>query len=389
MSVALRRYRRATIFAVQFVTAATPLAVVPFLSLQMEQLTRGSVAEASVWTAVAAAAPAATAVASTPLWGRFARGRAMSLLLSSTCFLTASSYVVMAVADGAATFAMGRALQGAAGSGILLLLAVDRPNTRPGSGYVDLQQAFSAGCLVGPVLGGWAFVHQSFSALLCVAAAALFALAIACALFFETARFDLSQRCRGEIDISEPTTGRQLGRSRVLTVAAMFGTAGAFGFIPFFAEWSTTRDAVHFDASAVGMVHASAWLAAIIVLPIWSRIIDMAAATRSIALSLIGSSAACVALSISTTAHSIIAFRVAHGAFHSGLNPALYAGLRRSEEPDRELVSARTGVTLGQILGPALCGVVVSFVGADGALVTAAGLPAIGLLVLFTVRGDR
>lgn len=388
MSASFQHSRRASLLVVQFVTAATPLAVVPFLSLQLEQLTRGQTAEASFWTALAAAAPAATAVVATPLWGRFACGRGMSMLLFSTCALTAASYLTMAVADGATTFAIGRALQGAAGSGIILLLAIDCSSARPARGYVDLQQAFSAGCLVGPVLGGWAFAHQRLSSLLCFAAVALLALAIACALLFRTACFDPPQGCEGETELSEPIFARR-GRNRVLIVAALFGTAGAFGFTPFFAEWATRRDAAHLDASTAGMIHASAWLAAIIVLPIWSRVIESVAAARSIAFSLLGSSAACTALSLSATTPWIIAFRVAHGAFHSGLNPAVYACVRRSDEGVGELASARTAVTLGQILGPALCGAVVPLAGVDGALVLAAGLPAIGLLVLFSVRGDR
>ncbi|BDV36022.1 MFS transporter [Methylocystis iwaonis] len=388
MSASLLSSRHASLLLVQFLTAATPLAVIPFLSLQLEQLTGGRTAEASFWTAVAAAAPAATAVVATPLWSRFARGREVSLLLSSTCVLTAASYVTMAIADGAATFAIGRALQGAAGSSIILLLAIDGSSARPTRGYIDLQQAFSAGCCVGPILGGWAFAHQRLSVLLFFAAAALVALATACALLFRSAYFYPPQRREGETQLSESVFALG-GRNRVLIVAALFGTAGAFGFIPFFAEWAMRRDAARLDSSAAGMVHASAWLAAMIVLPIWSRVIESVAATRSIAFSLLGTSAACAALSLSATTPWIIAFRIAHGAFHSGLNPAVYAGVRQSDEGVGELAWARTAVTLGQILGPALCGAVVPFAGVDGALALAAGLPAVGLLVLLSVRGDR
>jgi MFS family permease len=387
MSAALQLYRRASILAVQFLTAAAPLAIVPFLSLQVGRLTRGEAAEASIWTAIAAAAPASAAIVSTPLWGRFAQGRSISLLLFSTCALTAASYLAMAVADDAATFAMGRALQGAAGSGIILILAIELSGAHPERGYIDLQQAFSAGCLVGPVLGGWAFDHQRLPVFLYGAAASLLVLAIWCALVFQTTDSDLRQG-RDEGADNAPTRTER-GRNRRLIVAAVFGTAGAFGFVPFFAEWAASRDAARFDATAIGMLHASAWFAAIVVLPIWNRIIDGAKAARSIAISLLGSSAACAALSASATAPWIFALRVTHGAFHSGLNPALYAGVRRSSERERDLASARTALTLGQILGPASCGAVVPFAGADGALLAAAGLSAIGLLVLFSARGDR
>lgn len=388
MNAALQRHRRASILAVQFLTAAAPLAIVPFLSLQLGRLTPGGGAtEAPIWTAIAAAAPALAAMVSTPFWGRFAQGRSMSLLLFSTCALTAASYIAMAVADDAATFAMGRALQGAAGSGIILVLAIELSGARPERSYIDLQQAFSAGCLVGPAVGGWAFDHQRLPVFLYGAAAALLALAIWCALVFQTTGSDIRQERNHGADSALIRSER--GRNRRLIVAAVFGTAGAFGFVPFFAEWAASRDAGSFDATAIGMLHASAWFAAMIVLPIWNRIIDGAEAARSIALSLLGSSAACAALSVSATAPWIFALRVTQGAFHSGLNPALFAGVRRSGERERELASARTALSLGQILGPASCGAVVPFAGADGALLAAAGLSAIGLLVLFSARGDR
>lgn len=388
MSGIRQRSRRASILALQFLTAAAPLAVVPFLSLYFERLTLGMTREASFWTAVAAAAPAATAVISTPLWGRFAQELPISLLLFLTCALTAASYVAMAGAEDAATFALGRALQGAAGSGIILLVAVDDLGARPQRGYIGLQQAFSAGCLAGPIIGGWAFDHQRLPALLSAVAAALLVLAVVCALLFRTADSHLRRRGDGRTGRRDPAFADGDG-NRSLIIAAALGTAGAFGFVPFFAEWATSRDTAGLTASAVGLLHASAWFAAIVVLPIWSRVIDGAAAARSIGLSLLGSATACAALSVSAATPWIFALRVAHGAFHSGLNPALYAGVCRSGERGRELASARTALTLGQVLGPALCGAVLPFAGADGALLTAAGLPVIGLLVLFSARGDR
>jgi MFS family permease len=81
--------------------------------------------------------------------------------------------------------------------------------------------------------------------------------------------------------------------------------------------------------------------------------------------------------------------RVTQGVFYSGLTPALYAGVGRSGERRQELAVARTALTMGQILGPALCGAVLPFAGTDGALLIAAGLPAIGLLILISARGDR
>ncbi|MCQ4189570.1 MFS transporter [Methylocystis suflitae] len=386
--MARQHCRRASILAIQFLTAATPLAVVPFLSLHLQGLMRENASGATFWTAIAAAAPAVTAVILTPVWGRFAQERSISLLLSSTCAVTAASYWVMATTDDAAIFTLGRALQGAAGSGIILLLAVDHVGGRPEGEYIRLQQAFSAGCLVGPVIGGWAFDYQRLSVLLSAAGIVLIVLAIASSSIFRIAPAELRQNTQSQNESIGPTLAG-IRPNRSLVIAATLGTAGAFGFTPFFAEWARERDAASFTAGVLGALHAAAWLAAIVVLPIWSRIIDGAAAAPSIALSLLGSAAACAALSVSATAPWIFTLRVTHGVFYSGLTPALYAGVRRSSARNRELATARTALTLGQIVGPALCGAVLPFTGIDGVLLAAAGLPAIGMLVLFSTRGDR
>lgn len=379
---------RATILAIQFLTAAAPLAVVPFLSLHFQRLAVGSTADASYWTAVAAAAPAVTAVISTPLWGGFARGQPISLAVFLTCALTAASYLVMAAADDPAMFTLGRALQGSAGSGIILLLAVDHLKARPEREYIGLQQAFSAGCLAGPIIGGWAFDHQCLDVILSTTAAALLVLAAAFALVARPTRPGLRRDHHAQAGFFHPTFAH-VRRNGALVIAASLGTAGAFGFVPFFAEWAKERDAASFTASAIGTLHAASWFAAIIVLPIWGRVIDGVAAARSIALSLLGSAAAYAAMSVSATVPWISMLRVTQGVFYSGLTPALYAGVGRSGERRQELAVARTALTMGQILGPALCGAVLPFAGTDGALLIAAGLPAIGLLILISARGDR
>ncbi len=388
MNVARQRCRRASILAIQFLTAATPLAIVPFLSLYVQRLARESAFGVSFWTVIAASAPAVTAMILTQFWGRLAQERSISLLLFATCALTAVSYLAMATASNAAVFTLGRALQGAAGSGIILLLAVDHVGGQPEGEYITLQQAFSAGCLIGPIIGGWAFDYQRLPVLLSAAAIALFALAIASALVFQLSTFELRHDRQSQAEGVGPTFA-SVRRNRSLVIAATLGTAGAFGFTPFFAEWAKERDGATFTAGAIGALHAAAWLAAIVVLPLWSRVIDGAAAARSIAFSLFGSAVACVALSVAVTAPSIFTLRVTHGIFYSGLSPALYAGVRRSGDRNRELATARTALTLGQIVGPALCAAVLPFTGIDGALLAAAGLPAIGMLVLFNARGDR
>ena len=366
------------VLAVQFVTTAAPMAVLPFLFIHLQSLTASGTQDVAFWTAVAAAAPACAAVVATPLWGRLAARRSLAGLLALSCLLSAASYGLQAWARTPELFASARLLQGAAGSGIIPLLAVERMRRTVGRGYVNLQQAFAAGCLAGPLLGGLASDYAALPILLGSAAALCIPLSLACAILLQ------GTVSRNAAITAEQVTSRPSKKDAVVILAASIGTAGAFGFAPFFAAWAIERIGSGISTATIGAIHAAGWLAAIAILPVWGRAIERLPSAASLQLSLMGMAVTLGLLALPGSVLGIVVLRILQGGTQAGLAPSLYALVGRSEQPEQSIAAARTALTLGQILGPAICGLALPWGGMNAALLAAALLPLIGLILLST-----
>ena len=368
--------RWTAILAVQFVTAMVPLSVLPFLFLHLQELTEGRVENAAFWTATAAAAPAIAAIIATPLWGRLAQGRSLASLMTATCLLSGASYALQGWAATPVVFCAARFLQGAAGSGIILLLAVERIRRGSGGGYVTLQQAFAAGCLIGPLLGGLAFEHDALLFLLLLAAASCVVLALISAIAFH--RDPAEGLASGTAQVVRGTSRR----NSVCILAATLGSGGAFGFAPFFAAWAMEHAGTGVTTTTIGAIHAAGWLAGMMVLPLWGRAIGGFSAVSSVRFSLAGSALTLGLLAIPGTILWIAALRILQGGIHAGLAPALYNAVSGAGHPERNIAAGRTALTLGQVLGPVVCGLALPWAGTNGVLLVAAALPLIGFLLL-------
>ncbi len=366
------------VLSVQFAIVAAPLATLPFLSLYLQRLSGTGTRDIAIWAAAIAAAPAIGAILSTPVWARFAASYPLGRLLGISCLLNALSALLQAQASTVEIFALGRSLQGLTGIGLLLLIAVEHSRTSAGKGYSGLQQALAAGCMAGPLLGGWAFDHDGLRSLLTGFALIIVTLGVFCGVIFRHAKTlpDMEQEA-SLAGLLPPAPARRL------ILSAHLATAGAFGFMPFFADWALEQDSTVFSTSLIGLLHAGSWAAAIVVLPLWGRWIDAGRETMVMRLSMVGSILALLSLLTGSTVMLISLSRVVHGAFNSGLAPSFFSLLGRSRHRIGNLAAGRMATTLGQVAGPAICGLAVSAMGNIGALLAAALLTLLGSILLY------
>lgn len=366
------------VLSVQFATVAVPLAVLPFLSLHLQRLSGAETTDIALWAAAIAAAPAIGAILSTPLWARFASSYPLGRLMGLSCLLNALSAFLQAQAGTLEIFALGRSIQGLTGVGVLLLLAVEHSRTTRGSGYSGLQQALAAGCIAGPLLGGWAFDNDALQGLLTGFAVLLVVLSVFCGYVFHDARpVKDEEQSSGFAGLLPPTP------TRMLILSGLLATAGAFGFMPFFAGWALEQESAVLTASLIGLLHAGSWAAAIVVLPLWGRWIDAGRERAALRLSTAGSLVALVSLFAGSTVVLISLSRILHGAFNSGLAPSLFSVLGRSRHRVANLAAGRMATTLGQVIGPAICGLAVFAAGNNGALFAAALLTLLASILLY------
>jgi MFS family permease len=366
------------VLSAQFATVAAPLALLPFLSIYLEQLSGADAKSVAIWAAAVASAPAICAVLSTPIWAHFAATQPIARLLCLSCLLNSLSVLLQAQVVSIELFILARALQGLTGIGILLLLVVDHRKKSAGLAYSGLQQALAAGCIAGPLLGGLALDHDSLPVLLTIFSSIMALLGIFCGFAFRGIPRPSNEKSDDQSPLRLPIMG-----TRKLILSGALATAGAFGFMPFFAAWAMERNPAVFTASLIGIIHAGSWTAAILALPSWGKKAEAGGEMAVMRLSITGSVAALLLLLASSSVLWVFLSRIVHGAFYSGFPPSFFSHLGRSEQRLANLAIGRTTNTLGQITGPAICGITASVAGNSGALIAAALLTIAGAVLLY------
>jgi MFS transporter, DHA1 family, staphyloferrin B biosynthesis exporter len=362
----------AALVLLQVLVTAAPLALLPVLGLRITEMSESG----PLWTALALGAPAITTLAMTPLWARIAGRVPLSTLILWTGIASVTSCALIAVADRPSLLVLGRLVQGLGGSGMVLALAFRASGASAGRSLTRMQQAVSAGCLAGPLLGGLAFEHGRFAGLNLA-----FCILILLATLVSMPAFGATP----EVEAPHSTARRPHGLP--LLWAGLCGSAGAFAFVAFFPAWASAQNPVLYTPGLIGLLHSLSWLVALLILPLWGRLIDTRPPIGILALSLAGCGLAFGALPWATGLAGIVALRLAQGALFSAQGPALLAATEATG-PDAvtAMAHARASLTLGQLVGPLAAGLALIPFGAGGALWTAAGLSLAGAAGLLAFR---
>ncbi|CAO4178442.1 MFS transporter [Methylorubrum populi] len=360
----------AALVLLQLLVTAAPLALLPFLGLHLARMS----AAPAFWTAAALAAPAVTTLAMTPAWTGLARVLSLPSLIVWTGIFTAASCAIIAVASDPVTLLAGRLVQGLAGGGVVLALAFRAAGRSAGRGFAAMQQAVAAGCLLGPLVGGFAFEREQLG-LLMLGFGGLILVATSAA-----ASRDLS----AEPDEESPS-GRADSSDLSLLCAGLCGGAGAFAFVAFFPAWANAYDPALYTPGLIGLLHSLSWLVALLVLPLWARVMDGVSPVAALNLSLIGCALGFAAVPLGAGLAGIVALRLLQGALFAGQAPALFAAVE-AVSPSRTaaMARARASLTLGQLVGPFVAGLALVPLGPSGALFAAAGLSFAGAVALAT-----
>lgn len=358
----------AALVLLQLAVTAAPLALLPVLGLHIARM---GVAPA-FWIAAVLAAPAVTSLVMTPAWTSLARRFSLSTLIGWTGGLSAASCVLIALASDPLMLLVARFVQGLAGGGVVLALAFRAASRTAGRGFALMQQAVSAGCLLGPLAGGLAFERGLLGPLMLGCGGLLLAVTLAAAT--------AGRPLRAEPDGASPND-RTKRRELSLLCAGMCGSAGAFAFVAFFPAWATAHDPAVYTPGRIGLLHSLSWLVALLVLPLWARGLDGASPGIALGLSLIGCCLTFAAVPLGAGPAGIVALRLLQGALFAGQAPALFAAVE-ALGPSRAaaVARARASLTVGQLLGPVAAGLALAALGPCGTLLTAAGLSLAGAL---------
>jgi len=377
------------IWCCQCVTTLGLMAMVPIMPLYLAQLTNGSTV---IWSSVALAAPAVTALAVASKIGKACDiyGCRTLVLLSLTGY--AISMALMAFSSSILGFLAGRLLLGASGVGVTLTAFACAASTMDQRGCTLglLQSASAFGSLSGPIIGGILLDLWSLKPLL-----------IAITLFCGLAALMVSWRLDElpspySLNPSSLSTDAGWGSNlrdpimRNWMFAACFGQAAAFALVNTFVFFLEPQVSPASLASIIGVTHAAGWAASMLASPFWGRANDTGDARRHYFIAGVGCAISVALLPLANHLWQILALRIVQGACFAALAQSVFLALITAKETSLqgEIVgTAKSYLVLGQIVGPAVVAIFLPWWGPKEALWGSSAL--FILAALFAIRAPR
>ncbi|MEB3100268.1 MFS transporter [Ferviditalea candida] len=364
----------------QFMVMSGMTMIVPFMSLYLQELGVTDPHQVSIWAGVIFAGTFVTSFIFQPIWGRLADryGRKMMLLRSGI-----GMAIVMTLMGFVATpwhLLLLRVLNGTI-SGFVpaatALISTTTPKEKMGYAMGTLQSGVLAGSILGPFIGGLAADWFGFRPLFYVTGALIF-LASMLAFFLVTDRFDPAEAAR-KPSISVMKGLDQLRRIPQLpslftvTFLIQFSIISSMPLLPLFVQ--QIHNGTEYLAFFAGLVGSVTGFSNMIASPLLGRYGDKLGAERILRISLIGAGLSFIPQAMVTNIWQLLAARFLLGIFLGGLLPTVNS-LIRLHTPDgmesRAFSFNTSSLSLGNMLGPIVGGVLSGWITIRGIFVVAA-----------------
>jgi len=306
----------------------------------------------AAWSAAALAAPAAGTLLLGGLAGRCSDRFGCRPILVGGCALFAAGLGLIAVGEHPAQLVLGRLLQGISVLGIGLTIAVVAASEgATGAALGRLEGATAAGALCGPVLGGWSLQSDALRRLLALCAVLLLWMAY---------RFWRQLPLAGAPRPPSPAPPklRWPGHCRRWMAGLLLTQAAAFALVAVFALHMAERfPGLGGLPGWIGLLHASAWAAALVAAPAWGHFNTPRRARSFFCVATAASAVCLLALAASHSIWQVALLRVLLGGCYAALVPSALLALSTAFDPHQHGVvigSSRALSSIGQLLGPLL-----------------------------------
>jgi MFS family permease len=352
------------LFALQLVAMGAMEMSGPFWPLHLRRL--GDLPPGALaWvSALAYAGPMATAMCTTPWWGRLGdRVGHKTMLLRALLALAATQWWIAAT-DSVAVVLAVRLLQGGLAGTIAAAQAYGaRLVTRAERGALmaRLQAATAIGSVAGPVLGGWLFDAWNFQTVNVIAGAACLLCAALAAIVLPPVAPLPARPATASAHAALP-----LGAVHGLLLGIVLVQAGKMMPQTFFGLYAD--EVLHVSSKITGLCYAGTALGLCVAAPFWARRFARMAHAQVLAQveRICWACAAIVALqALSTNIVLFVLARVLWGACLAALLPVFYGLLSREaadDEQGRVLGAGNGAAKAGALLGAGAGGLALAWV---------------------------
>lgn len=358
----------------QFLVMSGMTMIIPFLSLYLQKdLGVTDPVAVSWWTNLIFASNFVTAFLFQPMWGNLADRYGRKIMLLRSGFGMSIVILLMGFATGPWQLLALRALNGVVagfGSAAQSLMSASAPKERMGFAMGTLQSGAVAGTILGPLFGGLLAEWIGYRPIFYVTGTLLM-IASALAWIVVKESFNAKEgRSRTEMSIADSfrrlVKAPQIPALYALTVGIQVSLLSSILLIPLFVQELHGEERLALYAGLVGSVTGFANMSAS---PLLGRLADRIGQEKVLTFCLLGAALAYIPQSFVTNVWQLIAARFLLGVFMGGLLPTVNA-LIRKYTPDgmesRSYAFNTSFLSLGNVLGPILGGVLAGMIGIRG-----------------------
>lgn len=380
--------RYALLWSGKFLATLGLMMLVPLMPFYVARLPGGELYP-DFWGGLALAAPGLTVLLTASWWGtrcdRWPWRRSVSLAFG----VFALSMALMAAGWSVESFLLARLLQGASGMTVVLTACImaGAPELARGRALGTLQSAVAAGCVVGPLVGGFLLDRADPASLLWATSAGTALCALAAWRLFDTGVTGVATGSVTAVRLPLRALLATPGLASIVIVGALT-QAAAFAALPAFAAMVrglTPQDAATF----VGFAHSAGWCAALVAAPWWGRRNDRGQAWTTLLAAAAGCALTITLQPLVTDTGYLVALRLLQGFFLAGTAQTVFFLVNQrvgAQTRGRAVALANSALTSGQILGPAVASVLLPMTGAAAVLWCVAALFFAAALIVMRAR---
>jgi MFS family permease len=370
----------------QFMVMAGMTMIIPFMPYYIQEMGVTGTKAITTWAGLIFAGNFVTALLFQPLWGNLADryGRKMMILRSG--FGMAIIMLLMGFAQSPLQILVLRLINGTISGynpAATSLVAANTPKEKLGFAMGVLQSGTVAGTILGPLIGGSLSVVVGYRPIFYITSS-LLALGALLAMQFVKEHFDRDKakaQPKQSVLQNWQTLWPRKNLQSLFTVTFLiqFALFSTMPLMPVFVQklHGHTANVAFFS----GLVAASTGLTNMIASPLLGRLSDRIGPARVLRLSLLGVALTFIPHIFVHHVWQLVGLRLALGVFIGGLIPSVNALLRTNAPTGMESVtySFNTSfLSLGNVIGPILGGVLAGFITIPGVFAIAA--------VLFTLN---
>lgn len=365
-----------------FLVMAGMTMIMPFLPLYLQELGIEDEHEVAVWAGAIFASNFITSFLFQPLWAQLADRHGRKIMLLRSGFGMAVIMILMGLTQNAWQLLALRIVNGVVAGfnpAATALISAIAPKERMGFALGTLQSGMVAGTIIGPLIGGLMADLFGFRPLFFITGSLLI-LASLLVWWFVEEQFDRqAAAAKPQLSVfkgwAELSKIPQLPALFSVTLILQFAFLSAMPVLPLFVQHISD------DASRIalysGLVGSITGLANVIAAPLLGRLADRIDPHKILWISLIGAAVTFIPQATATHIGQLFAARFLLGLCMGGIVPTVSA-LIRHYTPDgmesRAFGFNTSSLSLGNMLGPTVGGLLSGWIGIAGVFYVSAAL---------------